>query len=114
MPMKEELMLITREQVEADTFELLRQLADDWEYSAEIGPETRLLADMGLESLGVVILSASVQDHYGVVLPFADFFVEIGQRAERDVTVGEWADFVYRHLRNGQPQTNGVTPEGEG
>jgi acyl carrier protein len=94
-------MQITRQQVETDTLTLLQQLADDWEYSDEISAQTYLLADMGLESLGVVILSASVQEFYGTTLPFADFFAEIGNREERDVTVGEWVDFVYTHLRNG-------------
>jgi acyl carrier protein len=94
-------MQITRQQVETDTLTLLQQLADDWEYSGEIDAQTYLLADMGLESLGVVILSATVQEFYETTLPFTDFFTEIGNRKVRDVTVGEWVDFVFTHLRNG-------------
>jgi acyl carrier protein len=94
-------MQITRQQVETDTLTLLQQLADDWEYSGEIDAQTYLLADMGLESLGVVILSATVQEFYETTLPFTDFFTEIGNREVRDVTVGEWVDFVFTHLRNG-------------
>jgi hypothetical protein len=48
-----------------------------------------------------VILSATVQEFYETTLPFTDFFTEIGNREVRDVTVGEWVDFVFTHLRNG-------------
>ncbi len=94
-------MQITQKQVETDTLQLLRQLAEDWEYSGEIGAETYLLAEMGLESLEVVILSANVQEHYNTLLPFAEFFAEIGQREHRDITVREWVDFVHKHVSNG-------------
>ena len=45
----------------------------------EIGPETRFVADLGLESLEIVVLSTMVQQQYGR-LPFPQFFDEIGQR----------------------------------
>jgi acyl carrier protein len=91
-------MAITREQVKADTLELLRKLADDWEYSGAITEDTFLIADMGFESLGVVILSTTTQEHYDVILPFADFFAQVGAREVKDVTVREWIDFTHKHL----------------
>lgn len=88
----------SREEILADLLLLLRGLADDWEYSGEITPDTYLLADMGFESLDVVVLSTAVQEHYGQGLPFPEFFAEIGQRQLRDVSVGEWVDFIYKYL----------------
>ncbi len=88
----------SRDQILADVLLILRRLADDWEYSGELTEQTRLLTDMGLESLDVVVLGASVQDHYSQVLPFSEFFVEVGQRDVRDITIGEWVDFIYAHL----------------
>jgi acyl carrier protein len=88
----------SREEVLADVVLLLRKVADDWEYSGEITPDTCLIADMGFESLAVVVLGAAVQEHYKQVLPFPKLFAEIGQRERRDVSVGEWADFIHEHL----------------
>jgi acyl carrier protein len=88
----------SRDEILRDLIELLRQLADDWEYSGDITEQTRLLADLGLESLDVVVLGTAVQEHYQQILPFSEFFAELGQRDARDVTIGEWADFIYAHL----------------
>jgi acyl carrier protein len=88
----------TREEIKTDTLLLLQRLADDWEYGGHVTEDTCLLADMGFESLDVVILSAQVQEHYGQVLPFSDLFSEIGQRERKDISVGEWVDFVHKHL----------------
>ena len=77
---------------------LLREAQGDWEYDGEIGPDTRFVADLGLESLEIVVLSTMVQQQYGR-LPFPQFFDEIGQRPveERDISVAELARFVCEH-----------------
>ena len=77
---------------------LLEEARGDWEYLGEIGPQTRFVGDLGLESLEIVILSTMVQQQYGK-LPFPQFFEEIGQRPveERDLTVAELAQFVCEH-----------------
>ena len=49
-------MKASREQIMADVLGLLGKLADDWEYTGEITPQTRFFADMGLGSLDVVVL----------------------------------------------------------
>ena len=90
----------TRGEILADVLQLLRELADDWEYGSDITENTYLFADMGLESLDGVVLGTAVQEHYGQVLPFPEFFAEVGQRELRDISVGEWVDFVYRHLNS--------------
>ncbi len=61
-------------------------------------PDTRFVADLGLESLEIVVLSTMVQQQYGQ-LPFPQFFDEIGQRPveQRDLTVAELAMFVCEH-----------------
>lgn len=94
----------TREEIMQDMLRLLRQLADDWEYAGEITPQTRLFADMGLASLDVVVLGTAVQELYGQVLPFQEFYAEVGQRDTQDIPVGEWVDFIHRYLENGPSQ----------
>ena len=82
----------------ARLIELLDELAGDWEYDGVIGPDTRFIADLGLESLEIVVLGAMIQQRYGR-LPFAEYLDELGQRPieERDVTVAEVAAFVCEH-----------------
>jgi acyl carrier protein len=94
-------MKASRDQVMSDVLGLLRKLADDWEYTGEITPQTRFFADMGLGSLDVVILGTAVQEHYQQVFPFAELFAQVGQRALPDIPVGEWVDFVHQHLDDG-------------
>jgi acyl carrier protein len=91
-------MSMSRDQVLAEVLELLNSVVGDWEFEGTVGANTRLFADLALESLDLVILGAKVQEHFGRTLPFTQLFAEIGQRDIRDVTIGEWADFVATHL----------------
>ena len=94
-------MKASREQIMSDVLGLLRKLADDWEYTGEITPETRFFADMGMGSLDVVVLGTAVQEHYKQVFPFVELFAQVGQRAMADIPVGEWVDFIHQHFDDG-------------
>ena len=85
-------------QVMASILALLEELKGDWEYDGEIDPETRFIADLGLESLEIVVLATMIQQEHGR-LPFPAFFDEIGRRPveDRDVTVAELVTFVCEH-----------------
>lgn len=89
----------SREEIMGDVLGLLRKLADDWEYSGEITPETRFFADMGLRSLDVVVLGTAIQEQYKQVFPFVKLFAQIGQRPVPDMPVGEWVDFIAEHMQ---------------
>jgi len=77
---------------------LLQELSGDWEYDGVIGPDTYFLADLGLESLDIVVLGTMIQQQYGR-LPFAEYLEELGQRPveQRDITVAELVAFVCEH-----------------
>jgi acyl carrier protein len=83
---------------------LLGELKEDWDYEETIEPETRFVADLGLESLEIVVLSTLIQQQYGK-LPFPVLFDQIGQRPvdERDFSVAEIVQFVCDH-RTSTPQ----------
>lgn len=85
-------------QVLAGILDLLGELAGDWEYDGVIGPETRFIADLGLESLEIVVLGTMIQHRYGR-LPFAEYLEELGQRPvdARDVSVAELVAFICEH-----------------
>jgi acyl carrier protein len=78
--------------------DLLNELSGDWEYDGEIGRDSYFLADLGFESLDIVVLSTLIQQRYGR-LPFAEYLEELGQRPvdERDVSVAELVEFVCEH-----------------
>jgi len=100
----------SREGILQDMLRLLRQLAEDWEYAGQITPETRFFTDLGLASLDVVVLGTSTQEHYGQLLPFAEFYAEVGRRDTRYVSVGEWVDFIYKHLKDAPTPNPGNGP----
>jgi acyl carrier protein len=87
--------------VMAEVLSLLRQLAQDWEYSGEISPETFLFADLGFESIDAVVLASHVQDHYQRQLPFPELLAELGRREVKDITIGELVAFIHLHLNSG-------------
>jgi acyl carrier protein len=89
----------TREQILADVLELLNSVVRDWEFEGAVDANTRLFADLAFESLDLVVLGAKVQERFGQSFPFPEFFAEIGQRDVRDLTIGEWVDFIERNLR---------------
>ena len=91
-------MTMVDPQVNADVLELVNELAGDWEYDQEIRPDTRFLADLGLESLDLVVLGTMVQQRYGK-LQFSEWLAEIGQRPveQRDVTVGDLVSYICAH-----------------
>jgi acyl carrier protein len=68
------------------------------DYSGTIGPETRFFADLGLASIDAVVLGETLQEHYGRPLPFGELMADLGRRSERDMKLGEVADFLVRHL----------------
>ena len=89
---------ITKDSVFETVLELMSKLAEDWDYEGEISSETWLVNDLGLESIDVVVLATTIQNHYDRTLPFAEFMAEIGQREVRDIKLDEIVEFVYRNL----------------
>jgi len=63
-----------------------------------ITPETRFFADLGLASIDAVVLGEELQKHYGRKLPFSEMLAELGEREERDMTIGELVAFLQQNL----------------
>lgn len=89
---------ITKDSVYETVLELMTKLAEDWDYEGEITSETWLVSDLGLESIDVVVLATTIQNHYDRTLPFAEFMADIGQREVRDIKLDEIVEFAYRNL----------------
>jgi acyl carrier protein len=87
--------VLNRAEILADLAEILASF-NGRDYSGAIGPETRFFADLGLASIDAVVLGETLQAHYSRPLPFGELMADLGRRAERDMTVGEVADFLER------------------
>lgn len=90
-------MTRTRDQILADVIGLLNTVVQDWEYEGAVTERTRMFADLALESLDLVILGSKIQERFGQTFPFTELFAELGQRGVRDLSIGEWVDFIERH-----------------
>jgi len=88
----------SRESILTVVLGILEKMDEEGTFDCEIGPDTWLVADLGLESIEVVVLGTEVQGRFGATLPFAEFLAEIGQREVRDLQVREFVEFVYRSL----------------
>lgn len=95
-------MTTSRQDILNDIIGLLSELADDWEYYDEITAQTRLFTDMGLASLDVVVLGTAIEEHYDRTFPFLQLYAEVGASDARDITIGEWVDFIHLHLNRAE------------
>src|SRR4051794_22143262 len=87
----------SRDEILADVSAILASFHGH-EYSGTIGPETRFFADLGLASIDAVVLGETLEAHYGRPLPFGELMADLGRRTERDMSLGEMAEFLHRHL----------------
>jgi len=89
---------LTQEQVLADLIDILEDLSEDWEYSAEITMETSFFEDLEFESIDIVAFGTAIEEHYRQTFPFAEFLSDIGQREVQDILLGEVVEFVHSNL----------------
>ncbi|MFO0907749.1 MAG: acyl carrier protein [Isosphaeraceae bacterium] len=84
--------------------ELVAQIAEilhgfpGLEYGGPIDADTRFFADLGLASIDAVVLGEALEVHFGRKLPFSDLMGDLGRRTDRDLRIGELAQFLESHL----------------
>jgi len=79
---------------------LLEEITQDWDtgFGGAITSSTAIVADLGFESLDVVHLVTAIEERYGRRdLPFEDLLMTEGRYVD-DLTVGQIAAFLERHL----------------
>ena len=64
----------------------------------QIGPDTRVFADLGLASIDVVVLGERLEQHYGRRLPFGPFLASLRTRGADDLALGELVTFLQQHV----------------
>ena len=94
-------MSATRQEILEYLLKTLEDLSQDWDYSQEVGPDSLLFSQLGLESLDAVVLGTAIQEHFQKQMPFAELLAEIGEK-QRDLSIAELVDFVDKHLNSPQ------------
>lgn len=91
-------MTKTPAEIEAQVVTLIGEIARDWDYTDAIGPNTRLFADLGFESLDAVVLGTAIQERFRRNMPFAELLADVGQRPTPELTLGELVAFIQTHV----------------
>jgi acyl carrier protein len=83
-----------------EVVDLAQHVTSDWELdlAAPIGPATRLVDDLGFDSIDLVCLFVAIEQRFErAALPFDELVMEDGEYVE-DLLVDEVAGFVHAHL----------------
>lgn len=88
---------VRRATILADLQEIVTDLKDG-QVPAVIDRNTMLFADLNLESIDLVMLNEMIESRYGADFPFQDFMAELGQQNQRDISMGQFVDFIATHL----------------
>jgi len=78
---------------------LLEDFTQDWdnEFDSTMGPDTKLLADLGFESIDIIQLVVAIQEEViGRKLPFDKLLMRDGRYVD-DLSVGQIADYLAAH-----------------
>lgn len=92
-------MNTSRDAVLDDLLQRLRRLSGGWEDAGAISEETYLLGDMNWQSINLIVLANEIQEYYSQAFPFSEFFAEVSQKEDKDLSVREWVDFIYGNLQ---------------
>jgi acyl carrier protein len=90
---------VLRDQITADLTKIFNETMGDWEYSGEITPETRLFADLGLESIDLVALGGAIEEHYRRTFPFAQWLTQLRDLQVDDIRVKDVIQFLHDNLQ---------------
>jgi acyl carrier protein len=88
--------------IEQGVVQVINELVADWELDQPMGvrPSTRLMEDLEFESIDIVQLAVSLEQHFEQPgLPFEKLFMRDGDYVD-DLTVSEIATFLRSHLKS--------------
>lgn len=100
MQTSEQMTRHTPESIQADLIAILEDIVADWDSSddAPIGSQTRVIEDLGFESIDVVQFIAAIEDHYRRNdFPVEELIMHDGRYVD-EFTVDDVVQFLSRHL----------------
>ena len=88
----------SRQTILSTVIATLADLVQDWDLATPIEAETRLVADLGFESIDLIQMVAALEQAFGRPnLPFADLLIVDGRYVD-DLTAGQISDFLTTRL----------------
>jgi len=81
---------------------ILKDITYDWdlEFGEAIGPETKLITDLGFESIDVVQFVVALEEHFRRRgLPWEEFLMVDGRYVD-EIKIDDAATFLHRCLNN--------------
>ena len=84
---------------------LIKIVGSEYALNLEIGMDTSFEADLELESIEFVRLSAMLAEHYGDRIDFVTFLAEKGLNDIIDMTVGEVVTYIASCLASSRAVT---------
>ena len=85
---------------EQETIAILKDITKDWDsgFDGGITADTKIVGDMGFESIDVVILVTAIETHFNRRdLPFENLLMTEGRYVD-DLSVREIAAFLAQHV----------------
>ncbi len=80
---------------------ILDDMIADWDTDMDepMGSQTRLIADLGFESIDVVQFITAIEEHYRCrTIPFEQLVMQDGRYVD-EITVGNTVTFLQKHLK---------------
>lgn len=93
-------MTVTSDELVGKLAELLEDFTQDWdnEFEGEMTRQTKLLGDLGFESIDIIQLVVAVEEMVGKrKLPFNELLMKDGRYVD-DLSIGQIADFLVTKL----------------
>jgi acyl carrier protein len=88
----------TPDQIYSDLAAVLTSAFPDRDPPSDVGPGTRVFADLGMASIELVVLGERLEQHYGRRLPFGPFLASLRNSGADDLQLGDLVAFLRRHV----------------
>jgi acyl carrier protein len=86
------------DRIYADLAAVMVKAFPDRDIGVEVGPGTRVFADLGMASIELVVLGERLEQHYGCRLPYGQFLAGLRNRGAQDLELGELVAFLQQHV----------------
>ena len=88
------------EEVLQNVINVIEEITEDWELEAEeIGPDTRLSADLGFSSVDVIQMFAAISSRFQQKFRYDNLIVDENEQYKNELTVGEIATYLDKVMR---------------
>ena len=94
-------MTLATEDIVAKLSALLKDFTQDWdsEFEGDYSRDTRLLADLGFESVDIIQLTVAIEEDFVLYkTPFDKLLMKDGRYVD-DLSIGQLADFLAGYVK---------------